>query len=67
MKVEFPKWKVNGIDNLKKLCANMDEQAIDLLAKMVVLEPSKRISAKEALLHPYFSDMDKENARPNQI
>lgn len=35
----------------------MDETAIDLLTKMVQLEPSKRISAKEALAHPYFNDM----------
>ena len=34
----------------------MDETAVDLLTKMVHLEPSKRISAKEALLHPYFND-----------
>ena len=56
---------MNGIDNLKKLCVNMDEQAIDLLARMVLLEPSKTISAKEALLHPYFNDLDKENSNPN--
>jgi cyclin-dependent kinase len=35
----------------------MDETAIDLLTKMVQLEPSKRISAKEALNHPYFNDL----------
>lgn len=34
----------------------MDETAVDLLIKMVQLEPSKRISAKEALQHPYFKD-----------
>lgn len=50
-------WKVDGNQNLTKMCANMDETAIDLLTKMVQLEPSKRISAKEALAHPYFNDM----------
>ena len=39
------------------MCANMDETATDLLARMVQLEPSKRISAKEALNHPYFNDL----------
>jgi hypothetical protein len=34
----------------------MDETAIDLLTQMVCLEPAKRISAKEALRHPYFSE-----------
>jgi len=40
---------------------NFDERAIDLLAQMVVLEPSKRISAKAALNHPYFNDFNEEN------
>ena len=28
----------------------------DLISKMIVLDPKKRITAKEALLHPYFAD-----------
>eukprot|EP00349_Pseudokeronopsis_sp_Brazil_P008762 CAMPEP_0202971650 /NCGR_PEP_ID=MMETSP1396-20130829/29069_1 /ASSEMBLY_ACC=CAM_ASM_000872 /TAXON_ID= /ORGANISM="Pseudokeronopsis sp., Strain Brazil" /LENGTH=97 /DNA_ID=CAMNT_0049701231 /DNA_START=709 /DNA_END=1002 /DNA_ORIENTATION=+ len=54
-KLSFPKWKVNAEENLKKLATNMDPLAVDLLARMVQLEPSKRISAKEALCHPYFA------------
>lgn len=38
---------------------NMDECAIDLLAGMTALDPNKRISARMALLHPYFDNMDK--------
>lgn len=49
MKTSFPKWTVNGNENLKKMCTNLDEVGIDLLTKMVALEPNKRISAKEAL------------------
>ena len=29
------------------------------LQKMLILEPSKRISAKKAMQHPYFNDLDK--------
>ena len=59
-KFSFPQWKVDSAQNLIKMSSNMDETAVDLLTKMVHLEPSKRISAKEALLHPYFNDF-----RPN--
>jgi serine/threonine protein kinase len=52
----FPQWKVNGNDILKKMSINFDEQALDLLTQMVHLEPSRRISAKAALEHPYFSE-----------
>ena len=39
-KANFPQWKVGSYDNLKKMCINMDDQAIDLLYKMVHLEHS---------------------------
>lgn len=54
MKMSFPKWKVNGNENIRKACTNFDETAIDLLTQLVQLEPGKRISAKAALKHPYF-------------
>jgi serine/threonine protein kinase len=54
MKMSFPKWKVQGNDNIRAACKNMDEAAIDLLTQLVQIEPGKRISAKAALKHPYF-------------
>ena len=58
MKASFPKWRVNGNENLVKLCANFEgnPQAIDLLTQMMHLEPSKRITVKGALAHPFFSE-----------
>ena len=58
MKLTFPKWKVNGNENLVNLCSNFynNEEAIDLLTQMMQLEPSKRISVKSALAHPFFKE-----------
>ncbi len=55
-KPTFPKWK--GIP-LSEHTQNLDEVGMDLLQGMVALDPNKRISARMALLHPYFDSMDK--------
>jgi len=53
-KANFPKWKKQ---ELAKILPMADAQAIDLLAKMLIYEPHQRISAKEAIKHPYFADL----------
>jgi len=55
-KSTFPKWKVQ---DLHKIVPNLDKSGLDLLSKMIILDPNKRISAKTALSHPYFDDFDK--------
>jgi hypothetical protein len=35
MKMTFPKWKVQGNENIKAACKNFDETAIDLLTQLV--------------------------------
>lgn len=35
-------------------CKNIDHNALDLLKKLIVVDHNKRISAAEALQHPYF-------------
>ena len=47
----------NGdVVTIKKKFINFSPKGIDLLEKMIVLDPNKRISIKEALEHPYFSE-----------
>ncbi len=38
------------------VCPEMDAQAQDLVRKMLCFNPNQRITASEALVHPYFSD-----------
>lgn len=55
----FPKWVKSNYS--RTLLDNLEPMGIDLLEKFLIYSPIERISAKEALLHPYFDDLDKEN------
>jgi serine/threonine protein kinase len=54
MKATFPKFKPANVHSHFK---QFEETGLDLLLRMIVLDPAKRISMKEALRHPYFSDI----------
>jgi cyclin-dependent kinase len=61
---ELPEWGVgdnnfekNEPKSFKKLFPELDTEGIDLLEKLLRLEPDKRISAEEALKHPFFDDI----------
>ncbi|KAI9591227.1 kinase-like domain-containing protein [Syncephalis fuscata] len=52
----FPKWTAQPLsDSVPTLNAD----GLDLLESMLTYNPAKRISAKRALQHPFFSDMTK--------
>jgi len=53
-KPNFPLWKSQPID---KLVPEADSLALDLLTKLLIYQPGKRISAKSALQHPYFDEL----------
>ena len=54
-KSTFPKFK--GI-NPETYLQNFDKNGLDLLMQMICLDPAKRISARQALKHPYFDGLD---------
>ncbi|VDD92600.1 unnamed protein product [Enterobius vermicularis] len=58
-KPSFPKWTDNQLQKKVSDCMNPD--AIDLLQKMLIFDPAKRISAKQSLLHEYFDGLVKES------
>eukprot|EP01113_Clastostelium_recurvatum_P030689 TRINITY_DN3750_c0_g1_i1.p1 TRINITY_DN3750_c0_g1~~TRINITY_DN3750_c0_g1_i1.p1 ORF type:complete len:300 (+),score=6.40 TRINITY_DN3750_c0_g1_i1:182-1081(+) len=53
-KPTFPQWSAQP---LQKAVPTLDVQGLDLLTQMLQYEPSKRISAKAALEHPWFNDL----------
>eukprot|EP00112_Aurelia_sp_Birch-Aquarium-sp1_P010764 Seg229.13 transcript_id=Seg229.13/GoldUCD/mRNA.D3Y31 product="Cyclin-dependent kinase 1" protein_id=Seg229.13/GoldUCD/D3Y31 len=54
-KGEFPKWPRK---DLSKLLPGLDRVGIDLLERFLIYDPQSRISARKALNHPYFLDLD---------
>ena len=52
----FPKWIRRPLSSIVQ---NLPPEGIDLLEKLLVYHPPKRISAKDALNHPFFDDLDK--------
>jgi cyclin-dependent kinase 1 len=64
-KASFPNW--NSF-NLKTSMKPLDADGMDLLEQMLIYDPAKRISARKALLHSYFDDLDKMSlpARPGE-
>jgi len=65
-KASFPSWQSF---NLKNSMKKIEPAGLDLLESMLVYDPAKRISAKKALLHPYFDDLDKNSlpAKPGEF
>ena len=62
-KSDFPQCEKEKISNYLKNAEGkvlLDDEGIDLLEMMLVHDPSKRISAKDALKHPFLRDVPKE-------
>ncbi|KAJ3329130.1 Cyclin-dependent kinase catalytic subunit [Gonapodya sp. JEL0774] len=50
----FPSWSKRPLSEFVK---TLDANGLDLLEQLLTYDPAKRISARRALLHPYFQNM----------
>eukprot|EP00794_Sanderia_malayensis_P012793 gene12793-14105_t len=54
-KKQFPKWSRK---KLSTIVPGLEKAGIDLLEKFLIYDPASRISARKAMNHPYFFDLD---------
>ncbi|KAJ1341100.1 hypothetical protein BSLG_004302 [Batrachochytrium salamandrivorans] len=54
-KPNFPIWAPQPFS---EIVPNLDMDGLDLLQRMLAYDPAARISAKKAINHPYFKDVD---------
>jgi serine/threonine protein kinase len=62
----LPKNKKHGKDLSKIFGDRAPEAGIDLLKRLLVFDPEKRITAAEALRHPYLADLHLEEDEPER-
>lgn len=55
-KPTFPRWPAVSLRNTVPA---LDDAGLDLLTQMLLYEPSQRITARDALTHPYFANVDR--------
>ena len=53
----FPKWPCR---RLAQIVPHIGDKGVDLLENLLTYEPSKRLTAREALYHPFFTDMNED-------
>jgi serine/threonine protein kinase len=50
-------WICCLLQNLASIVPGLEPAGVDLLSKMLMLEPSQRVTARNALEHEYFKDI----------
>jgi len=54
-KPTFPRWPARSV---ARVCPTLDAAGADLLTRMLAYDPIERITARDALKHPFFADLD---------
>mmetsp|Transcript_46543 Transcript_46543/g.134740 ORF Transcript_46543/g.134740 Transcript_46543/m.134740 type:complete len:319 (-) Transcript_46543:67-1023(-) len=65
-KPTFPKWSIKGWENIRNTKAQVGLEGIDLLDKLMAYDPKKRLSARRALQHAYFADVERPQVQSSQ-
>lgn len=55
-KCRFPDWEPMSLS--EEIIPRLDDKGIDLLSNMLKYDPARRISALEALEHPFFEKVE---------
>lgn len=67
---KFPEYKpsthVFDKQDLRMILPQIDQQGLDLLQRMLQLQPGSRISAEDALQHPWFNDLQQLQQQQQQ-
>jgi len=56
-KPTFPKWRAKEWEKIRNTKAQVGTAGIDLLEQLLMYDPCKRVTARNALKHPYFADV----------
>jgi len=58
-KASFPQWRHQATEAaLRTVCPSLDAMGLDLMAAMLKYNPVDRISARQALQHPWFKELN---------